>query len=634
MRPTVPTSKSKAPNRPAIIKLAVFGYDVTAAAVAMYLGIVLRYALSPSLEHPPGIAFTSAALFTVAVAIIFPLQGLHRGVWRFTSLNDVLQIAYAVGLANLLFLVSLFFFNRLAGVPRTSLIIEAPLLFAVLAAARLARQIYSSGDWRSAIRLEDRRLPPALLVGRHTALDTFLRDVERRPYGPPFRIRGLIEPDGAEHGRSIRGRPVLGGAREAESALISLAGANGATPQLVLVDPTLTRDEIDTFISVAHAGASRLVRANPDPFAPGLSPLEAADLISRQPRHLDLSGPRRLIQGRRVLITGAGGTIGAELTRQIARLRPESLTLVDASEFNLYEIDLELGETGLDEGVVARLGDVRDRRRMESIMDAAKPHVVLHAAALKHVPLMERNATEAVLTNVMGTMNVAETARAAGAERFVLISTDKAVSPTNVMGASKRAAELFVQAIDQIDETFSATSVRFGNVLGSAGSVIPLFERQIKRGGPITVTHEDMTRFFMTVDEASALVLQAAASEDAETGSSGVYVLDMGEPVRIEHLARQLCRLRGLEPDRDIAIIHTGLRPGEKVHEKLFYGSETVQSTSVDGVLLACAPREPMEQLKPKLDALASAASERDRAATINALTAIIPEFSAEDEPA
>lgn len=618
---------SKRYRRPLIVKGVVTAYDLGAAFVAMYLGVVIRYAMT-GIPVPYEVALSAAGLFVVACGLVFPIQGLHRGVWRFTALNDVLQIAYAITLANLLFLVLQFFFNRLSGLPRTALAIEAPLLFALLIGARFARQIYSSGDWRLAARFENSSLPPAILVGRETALDAYLRGAFRKAGGPPFRVRGLVAPDGAEHGRSICGRPVLGGPKEAESALLSLSSVNGAVPQLVLVDPSLTREEIDLFVSVAHRGGGSLVRATGEGGRQALSPLEAADLIGRTPRRLDTARPRALIEGKRILVTGAGGTIGGELTRQIARFDPALLVLVDSGEFNLYQIDRELRDMGLGDRIVAKLGDIRDRRRVDTVMQSYRPDVVLHAAALKHVPLMEENPTEAVLTNVLGTINVAEAARASGATRLVLISTDKAVSPTNVMGASKRAAELFVQALDQ-SNGFRATAVRFGNVLGSAGSVVPLFERQIQMGGPITVTHPDMTRYFMTLDEAAALVLQAAAADTREEPRGGVYVLDMGQPVLIEHLARQLCRLRGLEPDRDIQIVHSGLRPGEKVHERLFYDTEVVRETPVEGVMLARAVHEPLDTLKHKLDRLIEAARSRDRERTYAAILAITPDFDA-----
>ncbi|MGD2133454.1 MAG: nucleoside-diphosphate sugar epimerase/dehydratase [Maricaulaceae bacterium] len=630
-------------QRPALVKFTVITYDLLAAAFAMFAGIRLRYsidtagdvdaqtpaeaAVTAASADPTAIALLAAALFTLTCAGSFSFNGLHRGVWRFTSLNDVLRITYAVILANLLFLILYFFINRLGGFPRTAILLEAPMLWVMLVGARFARQIYASGDWRLAVRLEERHFPPALLVGRHDALDAFLRDTMRRPMRPRIRVRGLIEPDGAHRGRSIHGRPVLGGAVEAESALFSLASASTTPPQLIIVDPTLSRAEIDAFVSVAQRTGSALVRAGNDPTQNALSPIEAADLIGRHPRSLDLSGPLALIRGRRVMITGAGGTIGAELTRQISRLAPSRMILVDSSEYNLYSIELEMREAALGGLVEARLGDVRDRARIESLMHTHRPHVVLHAAALKHVPLMEENPTEAVLTNVLGTINVAEAALEAGAERFTLISTDKAVTPTNVMGASKRAAELFVQALDESSVDFQATSVRFGNVLGSAGSVIPLFERQIRQGGPITVTRKEMTRYFMTLEEATSLVLQAAANTGDEPRGC-VYVLDMGEPVSIDHLARQLCRLRGHEPDRgDIAIVYTGLRPGEKLHESLFYESENVRATGLDGVMLAEPASEPLETLRPKLERLIEAARTRDRDLTLSALRLIAPTF-------
>ncbi|MCG8442758.1 MAG: polysaccharide biosynthesis protein [Caulobacterales bacterium] len=614
------------PARPAIVKALVTGYDLAAAWLAMWLGVNIRYAISPGMETSDTLPYLAAFLFTLACAIVFPLQGLHRGVWRFTALNDILRICNAVALANLVFLLALFFVNRLLGMPRASLLIEAPLLIALLVSARLLRQILASGDWRAVARLEDRALPAAILAGSHEALNDFLRDLNRRPGGPPIRVRGLVEPGASERGRSIRGVPLLGGPKEAESALISLSQANGAPAQLVLVDASLRREQVDALVRAGAAAGAMVVRSRGERGGE-LSPLDAADLLGRPQRVLSLAAPRRFVEGRRVLVTGAGGTIGSELTRQLLRLGPSTLALMDSSELNLFEIDLELREAGRATAVEPILSDVRDAARVREIVEAVRPEVVFHAAALKHVPLMERNPVEAVLTNVLGTMHVAEAARDAGAGAFVLISTDKAVHPTNVMGASKRAAELFVQALDAEPGPFQALSVRFGNVLGSTGSVVPLFERQIARGGPITVTHPEITRYFMTVEEAAALVLQAAALGDEHPSRAGVFVLDMGEPVRIEDLARQLCRLRGLTPDQDVAIVHTGLRPGEKVHEDLFYGTERVSETSVDGVLFAEARMIPLAMLRPRLERIIEAGRARDRAAMFEAVRALIPDF-------
>lgn len=622
-----PLDARRPPNRPAIVKLTVTLYDLAAAWAAMYLGVALRYQLSPPQEPTTELPLFAATVFALICALVFPLRGLHRGVWRFTALNDVLRILQAIALANLIFLFAFFVVNRLEGVPRSSVLIEAPLLALFLITARYARQIGASGDWRSVVRLEDRSKPNALLAGGHEALDSFLRDSMRRRAGPPFRVRGLVEPTAAERGRMIRGIPVLGGPGEAERALISLAGVNGAPPQLVLVDPRLSRGDVEAFVHAASSAGAALVRARANAGGPALFPLDAADLLGRQPRQLDQAPLRGLIEGARVLVTGAGGTIGSELTRQISRLRPASLALLDSSELNLYEIDMALREAGYADNAHAYLGDVRDARRVKMIFDAERPSVVVHAAALKHVPLMEENPAEAVLTNLGGTIVVAEAARAAGADRFVLISTDKAVNPTNVMGASKRAAELFVQALDAEPDPFRAVAVRFGNVLGSTGSVVPLFERQIQQGGPITVTHPEITRYFMTVEEASALVLQAAALVDDVPQGSSVFVLDMGDPVSIDHLARQLCRLRGMEPGHDVAIVYTGLRPGEKVTERLFYDRETVTRTPVDGVMLARAGMIPLQALDTVVRETLDAARRRDRAALYARMEDLAPEF-------
>ena len=349
-----------------------------------------------------------------------------------------------------------------------------------------------------------------------------------------------------------------------------------------------------------------------------------ASLLARRPRSLDVARTRDLIQGKRVLVTGAGGTIGGELTRRAAAQKPERLILYDASEYNLYNLDQQLIESGVRAPWTVALGDVRDRARLEQVFETHRPEVVLHAAALKHVPLMETHPCEAVLTNVGGVVHVMELARET-AEAFVFVSTDKAVNPTNVMGATKRVGERVVQALAAGGSARSAI-VRFGNVLGSTGSVVPLFERQIARGGPVTVTDPDMERWFMTVGEAAQLVLQAATLP--EQGDAAVFVLDMGEAVRIDDLARQLIRLAGHEPDLDIKVEYTGLRPGEKLTEEIFYAAEDVQPTVVEGVLSARAEAVALSDLKSHLDSLLSAAAARDEKQTLACLNALEPQFT------
>jgi FlaA1/EpsC-like NDP-sugar epimerase len=340
-----------------------------------------------------------------------------------------------------------------------------------------------------------------------------------------------------------------------------------------------------------------------------------------------------LISGARVFITGGGGTIGGELARQCAALGPAELTLFDNSEFNIFEIDQELSRAYPNVSRSMVIGDIRDEIRLEQAMRDAAPDVVIHAAALKHVPLMEQNPNEAILTNVLGARRAATIAAGLGVKAFTFISTDKAVSPSNVMGATKRAAELFIQAYAPTMPGTRFSLVRFGNVLGSKGSVAPLFERQIAEGGPLTVTHPDMTRYFMSVEEASALVLQAAAiSAKSESAEAALYVLDMGEPVRIVELAEKMIRMKGLMPGQDIMIRITGPRPGEKLTETVFYEREQVQATAVDGVLeVACSRSPPIAEVQARLDAIVAYAARRDPQASLSMMQALAPELFHED---
>jgi FlaA1/EpsC-like NDP-sugar epimerase len=396
-------------------------------------------------------------------------------------------------------------------------------------------------------------------------------------------------------------------------------------PQVIVADPNPSRSLLDCVVAAAGQAGVRVARARP--VAGGtqvLTPVQAADLLTRPPRPLDADRARNLIEGKRVLVTGAGGTIGGELTRQILALGPASLILFDASEFNLYSIDRELAETGTTTTWRSELGDVRDEARLAELFARERPQIVLHAAALKHVPLMEANPAEAVLTNVAGALAVARLARDL-AEVFVFVSTDKAVNPTNVMGATKRVAERGIAALMAGGKARAAV-VRFGNVLGSAGSVVPLFERQIAAGGPLTLTHPDMVRYFMTVQEAAGLVLQAAALPEP-AGSARIYVLDMGEPVRIEDMAEKLIRLHGLRPGHDIALVHTGLRPGEKLYEELFYAEEDVCATAADGVMVARTPVQNWADIEAPLAELQDAAKRRDQRQVISNLCALEPDF-------
>jgi FlaA1/EpsC-like NDP-sugar epimerase len=422
-----------------------------------------------------------------------------------------------------------------------------------------------------------------------------------------------------------------------------LARDHIAPQRLILTKDRVDPDQVRHLLEISESLALPLARLpRLTDFRRGgerleVRPIEIEDLLGRPQTPLDRPAMAALIAGRRVLVTGAGGTIGGELVRQVAALGPASLGLLDNAEFALYAIDLELAERFPELERRALLGDVRDRRQLADVLAELKPELVFHAAGLKHVPLSETNLEEAVLTNAIGTRNVSELCRDTGVEAMVMISTDKAVNPTSVMGATKRLAEAWCQTLDvaerrRLEQTGRGTryiTVRFGNVLGSTGSVVPLFQRQLAHGGPLTVTHPEITRYFMTVREAVELVLQATTLGIADPAAGGkIYVLDMGEPVRIVDLARQMIRLAGLRPDRDVEIAFTGLRPGEKLHEELFHAGEALVETGASGIRLANPRTSDSAVLARALDELEAAARARRGADVLQMLAHLVPEFS------
>ena len=430
--------------------------------------------------------------------------------------------------------------------------------------------------------------------------------------------------------RDIEGVQVMGGIDQLATLFDHYTARFGELPWIAIAAPPEDRRTMEAALAVSSARKATLLRIGAKAM---LQQIRPADLLARPERHLDMAPVAELISGARVFITGGGGTIGGELARQCAALGPSELTIYDASEFNVFEIDQELSRAYPN--VVRRIviGDVRDEVRLEQAMQEAAPDVVIHAAALKHVPLMEQNPNEAILTNVLGARRCATIAAELRVKPFTFISTDKAVNPSNVMGATKRAAELFIQAFAPTAPGTRFSLVRFGNVLGSKGSVSPLFERQIAEGGPVTVTHPDMTRYFMSVEEASALVLQASALSASSTSEEAtLYVLDMGEPVRIMDLAEKMIRMKGLTPGQDILIRVTGPRPGEKLTETVFYDREQVKATPVDGVLeVANTGSPPIAEVQARLDAVISYAARRDPQASLSMMKALAPEIFADE---
>jgi FlaA1/EpsC-like NDP-sugar epimerase len=538
--------------------------DLLLVLVAWWLAFWLRFNLDVP-EGFAGLALSTSALPLIAYAVGMSLTRVHRQVWRFTGLPELRQLALGVLVAGLLTSATVLML-RLPNFPRSVLLLQPLLALLMLGAVRAL--------WRT---LSERRevhgsaANPILIVGSLQDASDALRALKG---SQQWRAVGIVSPLAAERGRSLQGVPVLGGIDEVARA----ADAAGASTALV-ASPPGSNDRRELLLHAGDAPLTLLTMPRPDEWlrSDGGGPrrIELEDLLGRDSVQLDVAGLADLFSGQTVLVTGAGGSIGSELCRQIARFGVARLVCVDVSEIAVYQLEQELRAAHPQMQALYYTANVRERERLESIASAHRPAVVFHAAAYKHVPLMEElNEIEAVRTNVLGTLNAARMAGRCGAKRFVMISTDKAVNPTNVMGASKRLAELVVQAVAGEHPKTQYVSVRFGNVLGSSGSVVPLFTAQIHRGGPVTVTHPDIVRYFMTIPEAAQLVLQAGLM-----GRSGqIYVLDMGDPMKIVDLARMLIRLSG-KTEQEVPIAFTGLRPGEKLYEELLADDETTEPT-------------------------------------------------------
>ena len=434
----------------------------------------------------------------------------------------------------------------------------------------------------------------------------------------------------------MHGVPVLGRIEEIDDALSYLQQRNIRPQRLVIADDNADEVAISAYLELATSHGLTLGRVprlmdfgeDGESSAALIHPIALGDLLQRPQTVLDRGAIRDLVNGKRVLVTGAGGSIGAELVRQISDLGPSRLVLFDNSEFNLYSIDKEVGERHPELPRREALCDVRDRAGVGHWFAQERPDIVFHAAALKHVPMMEAHLVEGVRTNILGTQNVVDACVQHNAATMVLISTDKAVNPHNIMGATKRSAEAYCQAMDAEANTTRFLAVRFGNVLGSAGSVVPLFQRQLAAGGPLTVTHPEITRYFMTIPEAVALVLQASAlGTGPVSGRGGVYVLDMGQPIKIAELARQMIRLSGKRPDIDVEIKFIGLRPGEKLFEELVHQEEHLLQTSADGVMVVTPRTAALPILRTQFAEMAKASEHFDEDRLMRLLTLVVPEF-------
>jgi FlaA1/EpsC-like NDP-sugar epimerase len=558
----------------------------------------------------------------VLYLVAFWLFRVPQSMWRFSGFGEVKRLTWACTGAGLI-AASVVMGGQLYGVPRSVLALHPVVVLMFACLVRMAyRMLYEHS--RAQITGGDAEVKRALILGAGEAAKRLLSGIHEQGWI----VLGLLDDDPVKQGARIAGVPVLG-----PLEAVGDKGVRGAATHLVIALPSATaRQRRRAFELASASGLPVLTVPSSEELVSGhalnarVRDIEPEDLLGREPVTLDEAGIGDVLRGRTVLITGAGGSIGSELCRQVARYAPVRLVLLELSEFNLYSIEQELGAAFPGVELVRLIGDVKDLDGLRAVMTTWRPAVVFHAAAYKHVPLMEEhNALQALRNNTLGTYRAALASAEAGVERFVLISTDKAVNPTNVMGATKRAAEMVISALAREHRGTRFMAVRFGNVLGSSGSVIPKFKEQIARGGPVTVTHPDIIRYFMTIPEAARLVLQAAAIGD----SGQVLVLDMGEPVRIVDLAKQLILLSGHSLD-DIPIVFSGLRAGEKLYEELLADSDTTLPTPVPRLRIAKLREhgEADEDLFRWLGAVTALGDVRDETVKEN-LRRLVPEFAA-----
>jgi len=609
-----------------------YGHDIVMAAVSFLVSLYLRLGDDAFGSPYADILVPGMVTFAIIAAGVFMFMGLYRGIWRYASIEDLTAITKAASLTVLLFLAAQFLATRLDVLPRSIVVINWFVLIALLGGPRFLYRLAKDRRLGVAAQADHSLRAPVLLAGAGDEAEQFIRALARDPHAP-YRVVGILAVSAERVGREIRGVPVLGTVDRLAEVVAGLKAKNGAPQRLVIASDALAGERIRVlFDESARLGMTLARVPRLTDLKSGIEdraeirPIAVEDLLGRPQTPLERDAMRALLAGRRVLITGAGGSIGGELARQVLAFAPAELVLLDSSEYALYQIDLEAGRIAPAVPRRAVLLDVRDRDRLRALFAGARPEIVFHAAALKHVPLVEANAAEGASVNLAGTVNVADAARAAGAAAMVLISTDKAVNPASVMGATKRAAEMYCQALDLEGSATRFVTVRFGNVLGSTGSVVPLFQDQLARGGPLTVTHPDMTRYFMTVREAVELVIEAAAARSSHRQGQ-LFVLDMGAPVKIVDLARQMIRLAGRKPDQDIPIVFTGIRPGEKLHEELFHGAEPLAPSGLAGIFVAAPRAADKTALETGIAAVARAAEAGDDTAVRASLRRLVPEY-------
>jgi FlaA1/EpsC-like NDP-sugar epimerase len=599
-------------------KVLILGLEALLVAFSLYASVLLRYDFRLSAEAQTRFLYTLPLVLAVKL-LLFSHFGLLHGWWRYTGIGDVLDISRAAAAAScVLFLAEFVLQAHLFSL--SVIVTDLALTILLLGGARLAVRAYTENVQADAAGKN------TLVVGAGQAGCTIVRELKRNP-GLDYRLMGLVDDDPTKRGMKLHGVRVLGTTAmlpwliakyEIARVLIAIPSASGSEIERIVNRCQECKVDFKILPPVAERICGKAKRQ--------IRKVRVEDLIGRHQVQLDLERIKQKLQDRVILITGAGGSIGSELARQLASFHPKKLVFLERSENDLFRLCTEFGAKFPSIKFVPVVGDILDVGLLRKTFAMHHPNSVFHAAAYKHVPLMETNCFQAVTNNVFGTYNVALIARQYGVEDFVMISSDKAVNPTNVMGVTKRVAELIMLSLARQRTRFIA--VRFGNVLGSNGSVLPLFQQQIAGGGPVTLTHPEMRRYFMTIPEAAQLVLQAATM-----GSGGeIFVLDMGQPVRIVDLARNLIRLSGLQPDRDVQIVFTGLRPGEKLFEELMLEGEGLKPTSHQKVRVLEGGSYTFEQVQSWLDDLSSLVDAGNVYGLVAALKRIVPAYTPSEE--
>lgn len=595
-------------------RLIVILHDLLMIPIAWLGAYWLRFNLE---TVPPPFEDAAIAVLPWLIffqALVYQYFGLYRGIWRFASIPDLVRIIKAVIVGTAGIAVAVFFVFPTLLIPRSIFPLYILLLTTLLGGSRLTLRILK--DWGGLFKTQKR----VLIVGAGSAADGIIRDLLRdkqQSYHPLVLVDDHPKQQGREiHGVRVQGFykdiPKLTKKYKIDLIVIAVPSASSATLRTIVDYCEKTEIPFQILPDVIDLATGKVsIQA--------MRPVALEDLLGREPVNLDWAAITAGLTQKTILVTGGGGSIGSELCRQIVRLKPAALIIIENNEFNLYNLEQELQKQAPDIPAHFHLADILDKPTVHHLLQQYRPDIIFHAAAYKHVPILETHVRMAVRNNILGTRIMAEAASQHGVKTFVLISTDKAVNPGNILGMTKRIAEIFCQNFNDHNKSTRFVTVRFGNVLGSAGSVVPLFRKQLENGGPLTVTHPDITRFFMTIPEACQLILQATVL--AKGGE--IFVLDMGEPVKIQYLAEQMIRLSG----KEIEIQYTGLRPGEKLHEELFYSHEPWTSTSHPKILHAPYSQQPWELFLASLDVVVQTSDTPEKEILLrDQLTKLLPQ--------